>query len=30
MALVIGVKALKKVVVVVKELAQSPWVIEPG
>jgi hypothetical protein len=30
MALVIGVKALEKVVAAVKELAQSPWVIEPG
>jgi hypothetical protein len=29
-ALVIGVKALEKVVVAIKELAHSPCVVEPG
>jgi hypothetical protein len=30
MALIVGVKALEKVVAVVKELAQSLRVVEPG
>jgi hypothetical protein len=29
MALIIGVKALEKVVAATKELAQSPWVVAP-
>jgi hypothetical protein len=29
-ALVVGVEILEKVVATKKELAQSPWVIEPG